>query len=276
MEVSINFAPRLFTFLLVILAIIVVYKLLTKKSGAKIWLIPLGLIAVGFVLLFLVRARIQRIIIASGGDIVQSSHNEVHQISPVSWDPTQVPTIWQKSIDQQFETDVCTSSKPWLCNLSNYLNQHPDQDLMVAYSYDSCTNQAESSQQAQQQARQLIEQRVAPNRLPDNFDLNQTGIIQDRFTQRLQGSTSDIWRSALLLDLSPAKITPIAQTIHVQTRQIHRTWANQLASGLGLGIVLFLLYLFLNAATRGYYTMSLRIATAVLVVAGIAIVVWVI
>lgn len=238
--------------------------LLAKKFGAKVWLIPLFL-AVLLGGLMIVKPSPRRVAPVHG---ITSNH-------PVGWTSNRPPTIWQEGIDHQFTSDGDPSTKPWLDHLPGYLNQHPQQDLEVAYSYDGCTHQAEAHAQALQHARQILEQRVAPLALPQNYDLDQSGIIQDRFTQRLHGSTSDIWRSALLLDLSSDKIKAITESLQAQVSLTRRTWTRQLGSGLGLAFVLFLLYLFLNAATRGYYTISLRIATAVLVVAGIAIVVWV-
>ncbi len=194
----------------------------------------------------------------------------------VSWDSRQVPAIWSDGIDKQFQVDVNTASKPWVDNLSEYLNQHPHQNFAVAYSTDSCTTQAEAHQEALDNARQLLSQQTGNPAFLKAFDLENSDLIQDKFTQSLQGTTSKIWREALLLDLSPNKIGPLAQRYAIVRQTRHLTWARQLVSGLGLAFVLFLLYLFLNAATRGYYTVSLRIATAVLVAAGIAIVIWIV
>jgi hypothetical protein len=56
-----------------------------------------------------------------------------------------------------------------------------------------------------------------------------------------------------------------------QIRHTHRTWAKNLMSLAGLALVVFILYIFLNAATKGYYAWSLRVIAMVTIV-GIVVV----
>ena len=56
-----------------------------------------------------------------------------------------------------------------------------------------------------------------------------------------------------------------------QVQRVHKSWAKDLSSLAGLALVVFILYIFLNAATKGYYAWSLRVI-AMVTIAGIVVV----
>jgi hypothetical protein len=99
------------------------------------------------------------------------------------------------------------------------------------------------------------------------------GFIVDRFSQQFDGIAGPIWRQALLLDLSKDKIEPLARAKFALIAHRQRTGANILLSFIGMAAVILLVYAFLNAATRGYYVWSLRIAAMVLLAAGATLVI---
>jgi len=166
--------------------------------------------------------------------------------------------------------------KPWVQDISNFLNRKPGGRLEVAKSADSCMSEGEANRQAVQSAceklTELLRQQ-SPQRLASSLtmqvnsdDLVQSNLILDRFVQNFNGSAGKIWRQALLLDVSPAKIRDLADRKMLMMRAVKYTWAKMLGSICGLLVLIVIVYAFLNAATKGYYTWSLRIAGVVLAV----------
>jgi hypothetical protein len=170
--------------------------------------------------------------------------------------------------------------KPWVNNLGAMLNQHKDVALAIARSNGTCTSELEAQQQAMASVRALVTQEL--QRLPrprtvlnrelsvSDLDAKANELIVDRFTQSFRGSAGRIWRQAILLDLSHDKLSQILDT-KVRYAQIqHRAWAGRLISLLGLGLIVLILYIFLNAATKGYYTITLKVVAFVLIAVAIA------
>ena len=165
---------------------------------------------------------------------------------------------------------VMYKQAPWLDQPSVYLNACPQH--AIARSRESCIDEIEARQEARQEAERLIEQHLSHRSgslsLPDPIDFCVEDFQEDVFLQGLEGSAGRIWRCAILLDFSEKRLQPAVRIHAHRVSRIHDTWKRQIFSGLILGFVLFLLYLFLNAATRGYYTMTMRITLIVLAIAG--------
>ncbi|MBN2313870.1 MAG: hypothetical protein JXM79_08060, partial [Sedimentisphaerales bacterium] len=79
-----------------------------------------------------------------------------------------------------------------------------------------------------------------------------------------------IWRQALLIDGSTSKLEQLAHHKVMIARAMKMSWAKMFFTVFGLLALITIVYAFLNAATKGYYTWSLRIAGIVL--AAIAII----
>ena len=103
-------------------------------------------------------------------------------------------------------------------------------------------------------------------------DIRNNSLLADRFAQSFAGTAGRIWRQAILINASQDKLTELVKQ-KMLARQSWRTkWIRELLSIVGITILICVVYLFLNAATRGYYTWSLRIAAVVLVLVGILLV----
>jgi hypothetical protein len=98
----------------------------------------------------------------------------------------------------------------------------------------------------------MLRQRIA-----DELTARQT--FTDQFTQRFDRPYGTVWREALLMEVNPSLIDSITHTINTQqvnqNRHQRTTWFSLIA----LAGLIFGTYLFLNAATRGYYAWSLRL-----------------
>ena len=169
--------------------------------------------------------------------------------------------------------------KPWVENFSIFANSHPSHEFATARSNEACTSESEARQQAMAEATRLVggaiwdridQPRVGSLTITPS-DLHDKGIVLDTFTQSFHGTAAPVWREAVLLDLSPERLMTLAQAKTVQVQAVRKTWVVLIGQAVGVFVVIFLAYLFLNMATRGYYDWALRIAGLVLAVAVIAI-----
>lgn len=173
--------------------------------------------------------------------------------------------------------------KPWLTDLAGYQSIYPNSRFAVARSHSSATDEKTAEHEAITEACSQVAQvlwdmnpnhgKLLSGTLSVNpTDLESRGMILDRFSQQLYGMAGPICRQAMLIDLSPNKIQPLANAKFEIIAEQHKTWARILLSFVGMAAVIALVYAFLNAATRGYYSWSLRIAALVLLAAGVVIV----
>ncbi len=189
-----------------------------------------------------------------------------------------------RSQGQPVAFNAMIEEKPWLEDLAEYQTRYPTSSrFAVARSHSSATDEKTAEREAITDACSQVAQvlwEMNPNRdkfLAGNLSVNPTdiesrGLIIDRFSQQLYGMAGPICRNALLIDLSPDKIQPLANAKFAIVAEQQQTWARILLSFVGMAVVIALVYAFLNAATRGYYSWSLRIAALVLLAAGVAIV----
>jgi len=170
--------------------------------------------------------------------------------------------------------------KNWVNTLSGIQNQGTS-SVMVARSNSSCTAETEARDQAMLQAVTMVQDLLRKSNqdyavLNQEIDLTPqdlkaNDLVADQFSQSLRTSAARVWRHAVLLNLDPHKMQSLLQRKTRQIKQVHKSWAKELMSLAGLALVVLILYIFLNAATRGYYAWSLRVI-AVLVIVGIMVV----
>ena len=103
-------------------------------------------------------------------------------------------------------------------------------------------------------------------------ELRRGTLVADRFAQRYARPYGDVWRSCLLVNASPKLVDPLALRIGAQIAgregaRVSRGLRGVLSLG-GLGLLVLLVYLLLNAATKGYYAGVLRLVAILLAGAG--------
>jgi hypothetical protein len=175
------------------------------------------------------------------------------------------------------------SNKPWLENFSAYCNSNPGRQYVVVRSKSSCTSAEWAQKEATTAASRVLAGKLHTKGMSgfsiDSADIEKYGFIADTFTQSLTGSVSDIWRQVILLDVSGDKMTPLMdttvsrmkETLKAKVTEIQHkrlTWARMLISLAGLITVICVVYLIVNVATKGYYTLVLRLVTAAAIVIG--------
>ncbi len=173
--------------------------------------------------------------------------------------------------------------KPWIENFATFASNRPAQAFIIARSAGTCTSESEARQQAMRDASQQVGQIVWNRRSPSGpparpdrnaawispSDLQQNGFVVDTFVQSFEGSVGKIWRQAVLLDVSGAKITQLYRLKSGEVRRARESWARMGLSAVGVVVLIGVIYFFLNMATMGYYEWSLRIASVVLAVVGV-------
>lgn len=164
--------------------------------------------------------------------------------------------------------------KPWVEDFATFASTRPDQHFIVTRSLGTCTSEGEAHQQALDDARaRLTEALGKRSRLPEPAitptDVLRGGFVVDQFAQSLEGSVGKIWRQAMLIDVSGAKLAQLFNQKTHESRQMRMTWARMGFSAIGVIVLIGVIYFFLNMATRGYYEWSLRIAGIVLAIVAV-------
>jgi hypothetical protein len=188
-----------------------------------------------------------------------------------------------KTPDGPFSVSTRFNEAPWLVDRSAFATQYPKGDWLVAYSDGTHTTHEEAKQDAISAAanfllplaqarisqlsasdQQHYRQQLAKDpdwlrsRIAD--ELVSRNMLTDQFTQSFDRPYGTVWREAVLVDASPKRVQAIARSLvqGVQSKVVHArtTWL----SFFGLGGLVFGTYLFLNMATKGYYTWALRLA----------------
>jgi hypothetical protein len=190
-------------------------------------------------------------------------------------------TIWANVLagDKKSSIKAEFVEKPWVEDLSGFLmKRRMAGRFIITRSTESCMSEAEANQQAVQNAcakiadmiGQTLPQRPRRSGIPISFTkpVNSTDILEgefilDRFVQSFEGTTGKIWRQALLLDVSPEKLKNLAKHKAVIAQARKTGFARMFFSIIGLIVLITVVYAFLNAATKGYYVWSLRIAGVV-------------
>lgn len=169
------------------------------------------------------------------------------------------------------------TEKPWIENFASFMSGNPGGEFIVARSIGSCTNYEQADQEAMNNSCRIISARLntvwpANNLLlnqnlsVNSQDIKQFGFIKDTFVQTFSGSVSPIYRKAVLLDMSQDKIRSLANQKFKFLRSQRTTWLQMILSLAGIIALICVVYLFLNAATKGYYTWTLRIVAVVFTV----------
>jgi hypothetical protein len=181
-----------------------------------------------------------------------------------------------------FKEDACVKEARWVSDLDQYKREKGNEDLVVGSS-----SMAEISPDlANERAREDAAIKMLPFITAKFPELNAADphwlqirvrqeiagrkLVTDSFPQTLRtpvvGTT--VYRSLVLVDASSSqmeKLHPILSEYHHRNDRVHR-----FGGGVGgMALVICLVYLFLNRATRGYFQMNLRLAAFLVLIGGV-------
>ncbi len=183
--------------------------------------------------------------------------------------------------------------KLWVANFAEFVGRNPKSRWILAQSQQPCIDQHEAEQQALEDAAAKLLGEVSDrlgreggrswpasglpvtSRHQDAIvaQLQGEGFVVDRFAQSFLRPYGRVWRQAVLIDASDDNIERLAVVCAGRIRALQASWARQAASIGGLLLVICLVYLFLNAVTKGYFSWPLRAAAVAVVIIGALVVV---
>lgn len=181
---------------------------------------------------------------------------------------------------------VLVFDKPWVDQFDQYSSSRLRERLVVVRSNSFAATAEGAHQQAVTQAVELL--------LPGVYQsLNEmaqfggsTGVDRgsveqglrrrvaegylnsDRFTQSLQAPYGMLWREAILLELDKNSIRLLVNEMAGRSEKVYRARLSQGFAVCILLVVIVLLYLFLNWATKGYYKGKVSLIVGLLGAAG--------
>jgi len=175
---------------------------------------------------------------------------------------------------------------PWVDDPAGFARNYQGGHWLVAYSPGVYPSQAEARREALKsaatsllhQAEALIsgmsvehqhryERKRASdpdwllNRVTD--ELVSRNHATDFFSQRFDRPYGPVWREAVLIDAEPGMVESIARALVGSLRAQSTAQTTTLLSMVVLSVLIVGLYLFLNLATKGYYTWMLRLAAVI-------------
>ena len=183
--------------------------------------------------------------------------------------------------DAQYSCNVSFIHKPWVDDYATFISARPNGQWLRARSSQFAVTQHEAAEQALRAAAEVLSERSWTNGLKRPYGVQGDGpqakekivgvlidalrrgnFVVDKFAQRLSPSYGEVWRQAILLDVSPDKVHTFIQPF-VTVQHVGRTTPGRaqaatlwslLARGLPIaGLVAFIcvVYAFLKLATNG-------------------------
>ena len=90
-------------------------------------------------------------------------------------------------------------------------------------------------------------------------------LVADRFSQRLSRPYGDVWREAILIDVTPARLAGFYQQADEAESVAFSSRTGRLLGFVAIMFIATILYFVLNAITRGYYRMPVVMIVGALV-----------
>ncbi len=157
--------------------------------------------------------------------------------------------------------------KPWIHSVQQYAPSQPQRLLVAAYSGAPVDNPQAAHQLALADARR----RLGIDDSQDDSSLSsllvQDKLQVDRFTQKLSTPEGDLWREAILLDLSDQHASRFHHHVEFIAPNGIETLLKRVFGFIGLVVVTIVLYLLLKILTQGSSNVP-----AILVITGVLIV----
>ena len=139
--------------------------------------------------------------------------------------------------------------KPWVEEFDRFVSTRPQQRFVVGYSGRLVSSEEEARHMAMQDAIEKSQVVLAEGivaRADESY-------VVDRFAQKLSRPYGDVWREAVLLDVSGNRMASAIASAHRQTMQAHQSHMSIVMSLLILFGVTTALCVILNLLTQGYY-----------------------
>ncbi len=176
--------------------------------------------------------------------------------------------------------------KPWLSDFAGFVAGRPGGRWVVGRTHPlrPAATAADAARDARASAAEeifrLVQDRVPAQvgrdgrRLRGAVEAVLVGgdrLVVDRFPQTFERGYGTLYREAVLIDASDAKLAPLVDGIVRSARAQREARHGTIFSAAAVLLVTYALYCFANAFTRGYFTWSLRTAAAVVAAGAVTI-----
>jgi hypothetical protein len=186
--------------------------------------------------------------------------------------------------DLSGNADSSDPDKGWATRFVQFVNEHPGRQWVVGRCTTPCLSEAEAAQQARDDAAAklypIVERHVHSSRLDAQWladrvtqDVREGRFEADRFTEQFKRPYGQVWTESVLLDVTPDNLDSVVSQYRGELGQRHVQTRRHLATAAIVILLSCLLYILLNVATKGYFTMRLRLATVAIVAATIILLV---
>jgi len=173
------------------------------------------------------------------------------------------------------------TNKPWSDDFAAYVSSHPGQ-WIVGRSAHPCLSESEAARAARADAANvvypLVAERFTANPLDADWlrrrvaaDVLAGRLDADCLAERFTRPYGTVWTESVLLDVSPQRLDSLASSYQIDRAQ-WRQLATRMRQSVAISVAgAWLGYLLLNSITKGYFTMRLRLAAALVTAAGLAL-----
>jgi hypothetical protein len=174
--------------------------------------------------------------------------------------------------------------KPWAANFNDFCTRTPGRWIVGRSDLnDPATFPTEAAERARVAAAEQVAA-IVSGRLPHRYDrgdvrriveqrLRGDRMVYDRFAQRYDRGYGTLYREAVLIDASDARVDEMARDVRHVLDSERQTRVGGIAGAGAVLLVVYALYRLANAFTRGYFTWSLRTAAALAAAGAVTLIV---
>ena len=174
--------------------------------------------------------------------------------------------------------------KPWADNASDFASRYASKGYVAGWSYEPCSSAHEALYQARRAAATelytshmaFISARLGAldrgegEAVLRNIEFHVHRAVADQFVQQAKPVYGGVWRAGVLVPAAQQQDVVFSAVSMVEKDR--RRSAGTLLSVAALALVIVLLYLFLNAVTKGYFRFSLRAGAMLLLAVGVVVI----
>lgn len=179
-------------------------------------------------------------------------------------------------------------SRLWMEDPFSFANEHPNNRYLLRVDSDEfCASVREAQQQVLAAATEVLAERVreqlrgtqwwggiSEDQLRRHIHTaleHRDGLIRDHHLTRTERPYGELFRCSILLDASPMQVAALADRYKADAGSQLRGFIARWGGFTALVLVIVLLYVFLNAATKGYFVWRLRAAAAMAVIVSLIV-----
>ena len=159
-----------------------------------------------------------------------------------------------RSLQRTAESQVKFVDKPWVAQFDQLVSKFPNKQFVVGYSDKLASSEPEARQSAMKNAQAQV--RIAAGNGVNTL-IDETSVI-DRFAQKLSRPYGDVWREAVLVDITGEAMRG---SVAVATARAAQSSSNKRFTMLGALILVFgtvAICFVANTLTQGYYRQRIQ------------------